>query len=101
MRTTTSPRTTTAASPVAYGLRRPTVVDARAALERVYGQGADARWTELATVASAGTGTAVTVESMVEVMLASEEGVVRLCGQAVKIRLHSFARLAAASTLVS
>jgi len=101
MSTTTSPRTATAASTEAYGLRLPTVVDARAALERIYGPGADARWTELTAQATSGVARAVTVESIVDVMLASEDGVIRLCGQAVKIRLRSFTHLAAASTLVS
>lgn len=99
MSTTTS--TARTARTAAYGLSRPTVVDARAALERVYGPMADACWTTLAGRAQTSKDRAVTVEEIVESMLAHEDGVVRLCGQALKIRLRSFAHLSAANALVS
>lgn len=103
----TSMSTTTSTAPAsrtdrqAYGLRRPTVVDARAALDRVYGPSADTAWTELAHRAQTSKNRAVTVEAVVEVMLAHEDGVIRLCGQALTIRLRSYAHLAAANALVS
>ena len=101
MSTTTSTAQTSRTDGQAYGLRRPTVVVARAALERIYGPSADFTWTELAHRAQTSKDRAVTVDAVVDVMLAHEDGVVRLCGQALKIRLRSFTHLAAANAFVS
>lgn len=101
MSTTTSTARPARTDAKAYGLSRPTVVDARAALERVYGPMADTCWTTLASRAQTSKDRAVTVEGVVDAMLAHEDGVVRLCGQALKIRLRSFTHLSAANAMVS
>lgn len=103
--TTTAPAISAAAAavnrPAAYGLRRPTVVDARAAIERVYGGAeADRVWSQVAGPALGASRTALTVEEIVDAMVASSDDVVRLCGQALLIRLRSHAHLAAASAIV-
>jgi len=87
-------------APAAFGLNRPTVVEARQAIERVYGAGAGALWHDLAETASEGSRQPVTVEGIVAAMQLSADGVVRLCAQAMHIRLRSYEHLAAASALV-
>ena len=75
----------------AYGLRQPSVVDARASIERIYGSiEADAIWNELTGPALGAARRAVTLEEIVEAMLTSRHDVVRLCGQALQIRVRSY-----------
>lgn len=111
----TAAMTTTTARPVAvaassaptgpavaaYGLRQPTVVDARASIERIYGSvEADAIWTEL-TGSAVAARVAVSLDGIVDAMLGSRHDVVRLCGQALHIRVRSYAHLSAAQAIVS
>jgi hypothetical protein len=75
-----------------HELPEPTVVDARAALERVFGAAADQVWTELVGIALGGrTDRAVTVGEVVATMLLHRHGVVRLCGRALDIRVRTWA----------
>jgi hypothetical protein len=81
----------------AYGLRQPSVVDARACIERIYGADeADAIWNELTGNVRAAAG----IEEVVTTMLASHHDVVHLCGRALQIRLRTFVHLSAAQALV-
>lgn len=93
----TRPAITPAATVAAYGLRQPTVADARASLERIYGPDeAPSIWAELALSGRV----AIDIDEVVTTMLASSHDVVRLCGQALQIRLRSYAHLSAAQAAV-
>lgn len=88
-----------AGSDRAYGLRRPTVIDARASIDRVYGAAeGDAIWAEL--VGAQTLVAAPTVEQVVQAMLTSRHDIVRLCGQSIEIRLRSFTHLSAAAEAI-
>lgn len=83
----------------AFGLVRPTVVAARAAVERVYGAEAEAIWSELLGE-TVSVGSAATIETVVELMITSRHDIVRLCGQALQIRLRTHEHLSAAQSIV-
>jgi hypothetical protein len=84
----------------AYGLGRPTVVDARASIERVYRTDADRVWNELTGTVVGSRPVALSVEEIVTAMAASTDDVVRLCGQSLSIRLRSYAHLAATHDII-
>lgn len=103
MTTTLQPRpaSRSTSTVVAYGLSRPTVVDARAAIERVYhGADADRVWTAIVGPALGARQSALSIEEIVDAMMVSTDDVVRLCGQALKIRLRSFSHLATAHAII-
>lgn len=101
--TTTLARPATAATTprvAAYGVGRPTVVDARASIERIYRTEADRVWNELTASVIGTRGVALTVEEIVAAMSASTDDVVRLCGKSLSIRLRSYTHLAATHDII-
>lgn len=78
----------------AYGRNAPTVDGAYAAVVRVHGTSASALRPGITARATATTGPPPTVAGYVTAMCDDGHPVVRLCGQALKIRHHSYAHLA-------
>jgi hypothetical protein len=78
-----------------YGLHRPTMDDARAAVLRVYGGGGPRMWARTLTVTELG-GRETDDDSLERVLLALDgaDPVSRLCAQALRIRLRSHTYLA-------
>ena len=88
---------------VAYGLARPGWDEALASLERVFGVDAASIWKAL--LATAGVADAARDDGdgfvrLVAAFVAHEHPVVRLCGQALTIRIESFRHLADAQLLI-
>ncbi|MEU8239949.1 hypothetical protein AB0C07_17020 [Actinoplanes missouriensis] len=81
--------------PSPYGLSRPTVEDARAAVLRVHGGDGPRVWDQLVRTA----GSDLTLERLLPVM-AGADPITRLCGLALQIRVTSHTQLAAAHTTV-
>jgi len=87
----------------AYGLKRPSLADARSAIERIFRDAAAPVWDRL--LAAAGlTGTdeadSTSLPRLVGTMEGSDDAVIRLCAQSLAIRHHSFQHLAAAHAVV-
>jgi hypothetical protein len=81
----------------AYGLTRPGLPDARRALTRVFGSGADTLWTEL--LASAGlSGDEDDPASLSRLLAVMEtaDPVIATCGRAMTIRRVAYEKLSAA-----
>lgn len=98
----TRPASSSTGKASVYGLSRPTVLDARAAIERVYhGADADRVWTAIVGPALGARQSALSIDEIVLAMMASTDDVVRLCGQALKIRLRSYAHLSATHDIIS
>jgi hypothetical protein len=78
-----------------YGLHRPTMDDARAAVHRVYGDGGPRMWTRTLTVTELG-GHETDDDSLERLLLTLDgaDPVGRLCAQALRIRLRSHTYLA-------
>ncbi|PPK93884.1 hypothetical protein CLV92_109162 [Kineococcus xinjiangensis] len=91
------PTMETAAS-AAYGLRPPTLADARTAVERAYSRAAVEIWRELLASArlTGQEGDRPSLERLLAAMDAYPDGVMGLCARALRIRLESHARLTAA-----
>lgn len=83
-----------------YGLRRPTVADARESLYRVHGDAAPAVWAELlgACRLSGAEDDTGSLARLIEAMSAADP-VTRLCGEALRIRLASHTHLSAAHAM--
>ncbi|MEU4557913.1 hypothetical protein AB0F72_05970 [Actinoplanes sp. NPDC023936] len=81
--------------PSPYGLSRPTVEDARAAVLRVHGGDGPRVWDELVRTA----GSDLTLDRLLPVMTVADP-TTRLCALALQIRLTSHTHLAAAHTTV-
>ena len=84
----------------AYGLERPTVGSAHAAIERVCRGDADAVWAEIEREADHLAGTD-RFDRIVAAMKAHRDAVVRLCAQSLIIRSKSYAHLAATNAIVN
>ena len=86
----------------AYGLQLPTLQDAQSSVERVHGARAGEVWTRL--LADAGLHGRErdrgSLERLLQAMTGSGEPVTALCARALRIRLTSYDRLSAASTIV-
>ncbi len=78
----------------AYGLTAPTVDDAYAAVVRVHGSSATAIWPGISERATALVGPPPSVAGYISAMCDDGHPVIRLCGQALKIRHQSYAHLA-------
>jgi len=85
----------------AYGLTRPKVGDACEAVERVFGADAPLVWEQILSAAGAGEHDDRGIERVVDAMIRHQDGVVRLCAQALSIRLSSYTRLAATHAIVA
>src|SRR5688500_14364019 len=84
----------------AYGLRRPTMADAREAMHRVHRHTARSAWERL--LQSAGLSGDETSDEALHQLLTAMDGldpVSRLCAQALRIRLSSHTHLSAAHTI--
>lgn len=89
---------TTAAD--AYGLHRPTMADAREAMQRVHGESGRSAWERLLQVAGmSGTETGDDALRRLLTAMAGLDPVSRLCAQALTIRLSSHTHLSAAHTM--
>lgn len=99
MTTTTGP----GQSPV-FGLQRPGTSEARSSLERIYGGDADAKWRELLEDAGLTGLGALDADAefvrIVDAFLRSDDPIVGLCGQALKIRHETYRHLSSASDLI-
>jgi len=73
----------------AYGLDAPSLQDAHAAVERVHGEDTERAWTALLDRAQQ-IGKHVTIDTVVAAMKRDREPVVRLCGQALYVRLQTY-----------
>ena len=86
----------------AYGLQLPTVQDAHSSVERVHGARTAQVWARL--LADAGLHGREhdrgSLERLLQAMDGSGEPVTALCARALRIRLTSYDRLSAASTIV-
>lgn len=85
----------------AYGFRRPGAAEARSSLERIYGADADRKWVEILRTAGLDAHGPLDADAefsrIIEAFLASDDPVVGLCGQALKIRQQTFRHLSEAS----
>jgi hypothetical protein len=82
-------------SPAPYGLERPVVSDARAAVHRVHGADGPAVW-QVVTREAGVAGNEVDVESLERTLRAmtAADPVSRLCAHALRIRLSAHSHLA-------
>jgi hypothetical protein len=88
-------------SPAApYGLRRPTVADARQAVYRVHGDTAPAIWRSLLSGSrlSGDEEDTASLTRLIETMTAADP-VTKLCAEALRIRLASHTHLSAAHAI--
>jgi hypothetical protein len=83
-----------------YGLRRPTMTDAREAMHRVHGDTGHTAWAQLLSAAGLA-GTEPDDASLQRLLKAMAEldSVSRLCAHALRIRLSSHTHLTAAHTM--
>lgn len=84
----------------AYGLRRPDLLEARAAIERVCGDRAGEVWDTAVRRCPAGPDGEPGLGALIEALTRSGDPVVALCARALAIRLSSFEHLAATHDLV-
>jgi hypothetical protein len=83
-----------------YGLRRPTMNDARDAIHRVHGDTAPALWDRLlGSISLSGTETDEAGFERLLRAMSDLDPVSRLCAHALKIRVASHLHLSAAHTL--
>ena len=83
-----------------YGLRRPTMDDARDAMYRVHGDTGAARWSQLlASISLNGTETDETSFQRLLRAMTDVDPISRLCAQALNIRVASHYHLSAAHTM--
>ncbi|BCJ47359.1 hypothetical protein GCM10010168_70510 [Actinoplanes ianthinogenes] len=89
--------TTDEAATSVYGLRRPTMTDARDAMFRVHGHTGRSSWARL-LAAAALTGAETDEAALLHLVdtMTRLDPVSRLCAQALRIRLSSYTHLAAA-----
>jgi hypothetical protein len=85
----------------AYGLARPTVADARAAVERVLRSEAAPAWARIVQAAGGTDERTLELARVIEAMARDTDDVVRLCARALSIRTASFDRLAATHAIVT
>lgn len=83
-----------------YGLRHPTMADAREAIHRVHGDAGAAVWAGLLTTAAV-TGDETDEQAFDRLLRAASaaDPVSRLCAHALRIRAGSYTHLAAAHSL--
>jgi hypothetical protein len=83
-----------------YGLRRPTMTDARDAIRRAHGDAGAAVWSGLLKTAAV-TGDETDEQSFDRLLraAAAADPVSRLCAHALRIRVGSYTHLAAAHSL--
>jgi hypothetical protein len=83
-----------------YGLRLPTVADARQAVYRVHGDSATAIWSSLlgGCRLSGDEEDTGSLARLIDAMIAGDP-VTRLCGEALRIRLASHTHLSAAHAI--
>ncbi|GAA4609714.1 hypothetical protein BJY16_007467 [Actinoplanes octamycinicus] len=93
-----TPPDNSATSP--YGLRRPTMADAREAMHRVHGHTGRSAWARLLQTAGL-SGTETSDDDLHRLLTAMTglDPVSRLCAQALRIRLSSHTHLSAAHTM--
>ena len=83
-----------------YGLRRPTMTEAREAMHRVHGNTAPATWAHLLqTTGLTGTETGEDALQRLLTAMAALDPVSQLCAHALSIRLSSYTRLSAAHAM--
>lgn len=83
-----------------YGLRRPTMNDARDAMHRVHGDAGAARWSRLlASISLNGTETDETSFQRLLQAMTDVDPISRLCAHALNIRVASHYHLSAAHTM--
>jgi hypothetical protein len=80
----------------AYGLQRPDLAEARAAIERVYGAAAATVWADVVRRAGLDGTTRGDddLERVIDAMRRSDDPVIHLCAQALSIRHASYRHLA-------
>ena len=87
----------------AYGMKRPSLGDARGAVERIFRTDAARMWDDLAARADA-VGAhdedAAAFDRVLAAMQRSTDDVVQLCARALTIRQSSYRHLAAANAVV-
>jgi hypothetical protein len=83
-----------------YGLRRPTVADARTSVHRVHGPDGASVWRSL-MISSGMSGDETAPESLPLLLrtMVSADPVTRLCAEALQIRLDSHTHLSAAHAI--
>jgi hypothetical protein len=87
-------------APSPYGLRRPTMSDAREAMYRVHGHTGRSAWERLLQAAGlTGNETGDDALQRLVTAMAGLDPVSRLCAQALRIRLSSHTNLSAAHTM--
>ncbi|GIF41796.1 hypothetical protein [Actinoplanes xinjiangensis] len=85
---------------VVYGLRRPTMTDAREAMHRVHGHTGRSTWARLIAAAHL-TGEETDEPALLRLLeaMTTLDPVSRLCAQALRIRMTSYTELAAAHAI--
>ena len=84
----------------AYGLRRPASTDLRRAIDRIYGDDADALWREICTDAGISPLGDQGYDRIVDSMYRHHDGAVRLCAESFMIRSNAFEHLFNAESIV-
>ncbi|WP_433060650.1 hypothetical protein [Dactylosporangium sp. CS-033363] len=79
-------------APGPYGLRAPSLADARTALDNVFGERSEAIWRRVTDRA----GGEPTLPAVIAAMREESDPVVGLCAQSLDIRLSTFEYLSAA-----